>query len=376
VVPHAGALLGGEQALGHRPERRPRALGVPRRGVGDVDGGIRAGEGVVEALARDDVDPPRAGHDHGVVPRPSEGINGVATHEPRPADHRDARAWGHILVPMPDPSSRDAERRFTALEAAGWSERASIYDRLTARITTILAEPLLDAAHVAAGTRVLDLGCGPGVVCGLAARRGALPTGVDVSPGMLAEARRRHPDLAFVEADAVALPFEDGAFDACVGGFVINHLPAPDAATGELTRSLAPGGALALSLWEPPAENRWLGIVGEALGEIGVPAPADLAGGPDPYRFADREEMIGLLRRAGLSDLRFERVETLARCRDSDEFWDGVLGGSVRTSTTILRQPEEVRRRVRAAVDRRLRAYRTPRGLELPARAVIGVGRR
>jgi SAM-dependent methyltransferase len=286
---------------------------------------------------------------------------------------------------MPDPNREtshrsppltDAQRRFTAVEAAGWSERAGAYDRLTAGITLTLAAPLLDAAGVGAGTRVLDLGCGPGVVCGLAAERGALPTGVDVSPGMLAEARRRHPGLAFVEADAVALPFADGAFDASVGGFVLNHLPAPDAAAAELARVLAPGGALALSLWEPPARNRWLGIVGEAVAEVGVPTPADLAGGPDPYRFADRDEMVGLLRRAGFGDARVERVETVARCRDGDELWEGVLGGSVRTSTTILRQPEEVRRRVRAAVDRRLRAYRTPRGLELPARAVIGVGRR
>jgi ubiquinone/menaquinone biosynthesis C-methylase UbiE len=270
----------------------------------------------------------------------------------------------------------EAQRRFTAVEAAGWSERAGLYDRLTARITLKLAEPLLDAAGVAAGTRVLDLGCGPGVVCGLAIGRGALPTGVDVSPGMLAEARRRHPELAFVEADAVALPFEDGSFDACVGGFVLNHLPAPEAAAAELARVLAPGGVLALSLWEPPALNRWLGVVGEALAEVGVPTPADLAGGPDAYRFADQEEMIGLLLRAGLRDAGVERVGTLARCRDGDALWDGVLGGSVRTSTTVLRQPETVQRQVRAAVERRLRPYRTPQGLELPARAVIGVARR
>jgi len=270
----------------------------------------------------------------------------------------------------------DAQRRFTALEAAGWSERAGAYDRLTARITAVLAEPLLDAAGVAAGTRVLDLGCGPGVVCGLAARRGALPTGADVSPGMLAEARRRHPGLAFLEADAVALPFDDAAFDACVGGFVLNHLPAPEAAVAELVRVLAPGGALALSLWEPPARNRWLGIVADALAEVGVRAPADIAAGPDSYRFADRAEMLALLRGAGLGQARVERVSTRVRCAGADEFWEGMLSGSVRTSTTILRQPEHVRLRVRGAVDRRLARHRTADGLELPARAVIGTGRR
>ena len=274
------------------------------------------------------------------------------------------------------PDQRHLARRFTALEATGWSERADAYDRLTARITLVLAAPLLDAAGVGAGTRVLDLGCGPGVVCGLAAERGAMPTGVDVAPGMLAEARLRHPELSFVEADAVALPFEDGSFEACVGGFVLNHLPEPEAAVDELARVLAPGGALALSLWDVPGGNRWLGIIAEALAEVGVATPPDIASGPDSYRFADPDEMHALLRGAGFTGTRVESISTVARCPGIDELWEGVLGGSVRTSTTILRQPEEVRRRVRAAVDRLARPYRTPRGLELPARAVIGVGLR
>ena len=270
----------------------------------------------------------------------------------------------------------DAQRRFTAFEAAGWSERAGVYDRLTARITLDLAGPLLDAAGVSAGTRVLDLGCGPGVVCGAAAERRALPTGVDVAPGMLAEARRRHPGTAFVEADAVALPFADGVFDACVGNFVLNHLPAPEAAAAELARVLAPGGAIALSLWNVPARNRWLGLVAEVLVELRIPTPADLAGGPDSYRFADRGEMLGLLRGAGLRQTRVDEVATTVRCASGDEFWEGLLAGSVRTSTTIQRQPERMRRRVRAALDRRLEGYAAAAGLELPAGAVIGSGRR
>jgi SAM-dependent methyltransferase len=269
----------------------------------------------------------------------------------------------------------DAERRFTALEASGWSERAGAYDRLTGRVTAALAGPVLDAAGVGAGTRVLDVGCGTGAVSGLAAARGALPTGVDVAPGMLAEARRRHPGLAFAEADAVALPFPDGCFDAAVGNFVLNHLPAPEAAVAEIARVLAPGGALALSLWDAPARNRWLGIVGEAIAETGVPIPADVAEGPASYRFAERGALLALLGGAGLEGARVGAVMTLVRCRDGEELWEGVLGGSVRASTTILRQPEGVRRRLRETLERRAEPYRTPAGLALPARAVIGAGR-
>ncbi len=269
----------------------------------------------------------------------------------------------------------DAGRRFTALEAAGWSERAAAYDRLTGRVTADVAGPLLDAAGVGEGTRVLDVGCGTGVVCGLAAGRRAAPTGVDVAPGMLAEARRRHPGLAFAEADAAALPFPDGAFDACVANFVLNHLPAPEEAVAEMARALGSGGALALSLWDLPARNRWLGVVGEAIDEVGVPIPDEIAAGPASYRFADRGALLALLRGAGLADARVGEVATVVRCAGPGELWEGVLGGSVRASTTILRQPEPVRRRLREAVERRASPYRRPAGLELPARAVIGAGR-
>ena len=110
--------------------------------------------------------------------------------------------------------------------------------------------------------------------------------------------------------------------------------------------------------------------------QSGPPTPEDLAGGPDSYRFADRGEMLSLLRGAGLRQTRVDEVATTVRCASADEFWEGLLAGSVRTSTTIQRQPERMRRRVRATLDRRLEVYAATGGLELPAGAVIGTGRR
>ena len=75
-------------------------------------------------------------------------------------------------------------------------------------------EPLLDAAGVTAGMRVLDVGCGLGDLAAAAAARGAVATGTDLAEGMVEAARGRHPGLEFVLADGEALPFEDGAFDA------------------------------------------------------------------------------------------------------------------------------------------------------------------
>jgi SAM-dependent methyltransferase len=270
----------------------------------------------------------------------------------------------------------DAASRFSAFEAAGWSERAGSYGRLSGRITARLADAVLDAAGVGPGTRVLDVGCGPGIVLAAALARGARPTGVDVAPGMLAEARRRHPSVELVEADAAALPLPDATFEAAVGNFVLNHLPGPERAATEIARVLVPGGAVALSVWDRPERSRWLGVVAEALAEEGVQPPPWVAEGPPSYRFADPAQMRALLEDAGLSDVRVETVPLVAAAADADELWEGVLGGSVRTSATILAQPEEVRRRVRAALERRAAPYRGPDGLELPVSVVIGAARR
>jgi ubiquinone/menaquinone biosynthesis C-methylase UbiE len=132
---------------------------------------------------------------------------------------------------------------FNAFEAAGWEERALAYDRFFGSTTSQAVEPLLDAASVAAGTRVLDIATGPGYVAAEAARRGASVVGVDVAAAMVALARRLHPGLEFREADAHALPFEEASFDAVVGNFAILHLGRPNEAVAEFVRTLARGHA-------------------------------------------------------------------------------------------------------------------------------------
>ncbi len=270
----------------------------------------------------------------------------------------------------------DAASRFSAFEAAAWSERAESYGHLTARITGRVAGPLLDAAGVTAGTRVLDVGCGPGVVIAAALARGAVPTGVDIAPGMVAEARRRHPGVEVAAADVTDLPFPRGAFGAVVGNFVLNHLPAPDRAVAEVHRVLAPGGGVALSLWDRAERVRWLGIAGDALRREGIAPPPSVADGPPSDRFADPGEMRSLLEGAGLTSVRVETLALVVTVADADELWDGVLGGSVRTSSTVLAQPPAVQDRLRAAVARMAEEYRGRDGLELPVSVVIGAARR
>jgi len=263
---------------------------------------------------------------------------------------------------------------FNAFEAAGWEERAPGYDRFFGSITSRLAAPLLDAAHVGARTRVLDVATGPGYVAGEASARGASVVGVDVARAMVALARRLHPGLEFREADAHALPFEDGAFDAVVGNFVILHLGRPEQAAAEFVRVLAGGGALALTAWDLPDRARFLGVFLDAVADAGATPPDDVPVGPNFFRFSVDDEWDALLAKQGLEDRHVQTIAFSHHASTADELWNGLLGGTVRTSALILRQPEDTRRRIRAAFNRRVAELQGPDGLELPVSVKLATG--
>lgn len=98
------------------------------------------------------------------------------------------------------------------------------------------------------GGPVLDAGCGTGRITRYLADRGCSVQGVDLSPGMLAMARRDHPDLEFGTAALTALPFPDGHFAGVLLWYSIIHTPLAEhtRVLAEAVRVLRPGGFLCL----------------------------------------------------------------------------------------------------------------------------------
>jgi len=129
--------------------------------------------------------------------------------------------------------------------AAGWADGAGVVYRP-------LAEALLATCPVGLrGARVLDAGSGTGAVASLAAAADATVVAADLSVAML-EARPAERWPAVV-ADVLALPFSEGAFDAAVAAFLINHLD-PEVALRSLRRAVRPGGAVVASTWAVGAD--------------------------------------------------------------------------------------------------------------------------
>jgi ubiquinone/menaquinone biosynthesis C-methylase UbiE len=147
------------------------------------------------------------------------------------------------------------------------------YAAVAARIQSI-AEQLVDAADLAAGSTVLDVAAGSGNAAIAAARSGCAVIGVDYVPSLLERARVRAAaegfDIDFIDGDAEALPFADASFDSVISVLGVMFTADQDRAASELVRVARPGGTIALANWTPSS------FVGEMFRTVArhVPPPA------------------------------------------------------------------------------------------------------
>ena len=192
------------------------------------------------------------------------------------------------------------------------------------------AEPARDLVALAApaeDARILDVGTGTGVAASAAAdaaTRG-LVVGIDASPAMLGQARVARPDLPFVAARAIDLPFRDGSFDLVVAGFVLAHFTKVETALFDLRRVLRPGGRIAVSTWTGPRDEldaTWRALVAEVV-------PTDVLDGalasaiPWHDRFRVRSALEEALIDDGFRHVRVEEREYRFRYT-IDEYVDGL----------------------------------------------------
>jgi ubiquinone/menaquinone biosynthesis C-methylase UbiE len=265
---------------------------------------------------------------------------------------------------------------FNAFEAAGWEARAVGYDHFFGAFTSRLVDPLLDAAEVGPGVRTLDVASGPGYAAAQAAERGASVVGVDIAEAMTALASRLHPQVEFVYGNAEALPFTDESFDAVVGNFALLHLGRPEQAAAEFVRVLKPGGRLALTVWDAPEQARFLGVFLEAVAAAEAGPPDDIPHGPPFFRFSEEQEFARLLNEQQLEEIQVRTIAFPHSFGSPDEFWDGLLGGTVRMSALVSGQTEAVQREIRAGFDQAVEPYRVDDRLELPVSVKLASGRK
>ncbi|MGH8879095.1 MAG: class I SAM-dependent methyltransferase, partial [Stackebrandtia sp.] len=110
-----------------------------------------------------------------------------------------------------------------------YAGRAELYARTFGKLCAHPVSELLDAVGVAAGHRVLDVGCGSGSVSAAALSRNASVTAIDAEPSMVELTRKAAPEAAVSRQVLPDLSFADASFDAVVGNFVVNQVADPRA---------------------------------------------------------------------------------------------------------------------------------------------------
>ena len=192
---------------------------------------------------------------------------------------------------------------------------APVYDPMNRIMTAgldIRWRRLAAAAVVRPGDRVLDAACGTGdfAVADLRAGAGRV-TGLDFSERMLERARRKDASIEWVRGDVLALPFDDGSFDAATVGFGVRNVEDLEAGLRELRRVVRPGGRLGvLEITTPrgllaPFYRLWFERVIPLLGRL-LPGGAAYTYLPASVRrFPGPEDLAALLRRCGFDGVRF-----------------------------------------------------------------------
>jgi SAM-dependent methyltransferase len=264
---------------------------------------------------------------------------------------------------------------FKSFEHAGWVEVAAGYSETFSHLTDQAIGPLLDAARVGPGTRMLDVACGPGHLVAAAARRGARATGIDFSATMVEEARRRNPGIDFSEGDAEALAAPDDSFDAVVIAFGMLHFAQPDRALEEVHRVLRPGGRIAFTVWDLPERAATFGLVlkaVEAHGDLDVPLPP----GPPFFRFSDPTESRRSCEAVGLGEVEVKTLPLAWRIESTDALLRIFMEGGVRTRALLRAQKPEAFEAIRAALRDFARPFERDGSLDLPTPAVMTSARR
>ena len=273
---------------------------------------------------------------------------------------------------LPDLETPEGADDFSRLEYRGWQRVASKYEQTWSGLTGNFVSPLLDAAGVTRGTRVLDVACGPGYVSEAAAARGAATIGVDFSPEMIRVAKARRPDLEFRRGDAQSLDFPDASFDAVVMNFGVLHVASPGRAFAEAARVLRAGGRYAFTTWAGPEESPGARILRTAI-DAHANLDVALPEGPDHYGQGGTDEW-----RRTLADFPFDpasvavtRVQAEWQVPTASFLFESERHAGVRTAALLAAQTPQALEAIRTDMEAGVRAFAKDGGYAIPYTAYV-----
>jgi SAM-dependent methyltransferase len=234
------------------------------------------------------------------------------------------------------------------------------YDRFMGRYARELAPAFADFAGVHEG-KVLDVGCGSGILTEELARRVGAENVAAADPSTLLEAcRERVPGADVRNGTAEALPWPDDSFDAALAQLVLNFMDDPVAGLREMRRITRPGGVVAASSWNFP-QMPFLRTFWDSARDLRPDAPTET------NRFETLDELAAIGRSAGLEQVEAAPLDVSFRYESFSELWSTFELGVGPAGEYYASLPDADREAVRDAYYRRLGS---PEGsFDLPAQA-------
>jgi SAM-dependent methyltransferase len=255
-----------------------------------------------------------------------------------------------------------------------WTSGAD-YDQWMGRWSRLLAHEFLAWLALPAGLRWLDICCGSGVVTEAILERNAPASiaGVDVSPEQIKFARhhRARPNVTFLTADAIALPFPASSFDVAVCGLGLNYIPHPIEGLNEFRRVTSPGATIAAYVWDYAHGAQFLRAFWNAA--LAVDAEASVFDQARRFPICGEGGLLSIFQRAGLSGLSVRAIEIVTGFTSFDDYWHPLLTGQGSAPGYLATRSEEIKSAIRDRLRSTLPA--SDGTITLPARAWAVRGR-
>ena len=234
-----------------------------------------------------------------------------------------------------------------------WGTRARDWADVQEGVARPLYEEILRKTGIRAGGSVLDVGCGSGTFCEMAAGLGATVSGIDAAEALIAIARERVPDGDFRVGEMEALPYRDRAFDVVTGFSSFQFAANPAGALREASR-VSRTGTVVIAVFGKPEGSESTAYI-RALGALLPPPPP---GAPGPFALSADGALEALAQQAGLTPRSVETVACPWVYPDAPTALRGLLasGPAIRA---IQAKGEDV---VREAILNALAPFRTRSG--------------
>lgn len=234
-----------------------------------------------------------------------------------------------------------------------WGARARDWAEVQEQVASPLFEAALQETAVGPNISVLDIGCGSGIFCEMAAQRGAQVSGLDASEPLLDIARERVPAGDFRTGEMEELPYAAQAFDVVTGFSSFQFAADPARALREASR-VSRTGAVVIAVFGKPEESESTAYI-RAMGAL-LPSPPP--GAPGPFALSADGALEALTLRAGLNPSPVKTVACPWEYPDEQTALRGLLSSG--PAVRAIQQIGEAA--VRAAIQQALAPFKTSAG--------------